>query len=106
MLTRGEQMLELRRRRMAESPPFLRGGFRPFFFGGAAWALVALVAWLVIPQFVACLQLLLAKIPTAIALVTDWLKQQQLMTAEIAAWLEGWNWKSAVARADTCRPDH
>jgi len=57
---------------------------------------LALVAWLVIPQFVACLQLLLAKIPTVIASVTDWLKQQQLMTAEIAAWLEGWNWKSKI----------
>jgi uncharacterized protein involved in response to NO len=46
MLTRGEQMLALRRRRMASSPAFLRGGFRPFFLGGAVWALVALVLWL------------------------------------------------------------
>lgn len=46
MLTRGEQMLDLRRRRMANAPPFFRGGFRPFFFGGAAWALLALAAWL------------------------------------------------------------
>ena len=46
MLTRGEQMLALRRARMAASPPFLRGGFRPFFFGGAAWAVIALLLWL------------------------------------------------------------
>jgi uncharacterized protein involved in response to NO len=46
MITRGEQMLELRKRRMAQSHPFLRGGFRPFFFGGAAWGLIALVLWL------------------------------------------------------------
>ena len=46
MLTRGEQMLALRRRRMAASPPFLRGGFRPFFLAGAAWAVCALVLWL------------------------------------------------------------
>ncbi len=46
MITRGEQMLALRRRRMAASPPFLRGGFRPFFFGGAAWAVIALALWL------------------------------------------------------------
>ncbi|MCW3796546.1 NnrS family protein [Sphingomonas sp. BN140010] len=46
MITRGEQMLALRRRRMAQSPAFLRGGFRPFFFGGAAWALLALAWWL------------------------------------------------------------
>ena len=43
--TRGEQMLALRRARMAAAPPFLRGGFRPFFFGGAAWAVIALALW-------------------------------------------------------------
>ena len=46
MMTRGEQMLALRRSRMAASPAFLRGGFRPFFFGGALWAVVALAIWL------------------------------------------------------------
>ena len=39
-------MLALRKTRMANSPPILRGGFRPFFFGGAAWAVIALVVWL------------------------------------------------------------
>ena len=39
-------MLALRRARMGVAPPFLRGGFRPFFFGGAVWAVVALVLWL------------------------------------------------------------
>jgi uncharacterized protein involved in response to NO len=46
METRGEQMLALRRRRMAAAPAFFRGGFRPFFFGGPAWALIALTLWL------------------------------------------------------------
>lgn len=45
-VTRGEQMLALRRRRMAQSYPFFRGGFRPLFFGGAAWALIALTLWI------------------------------------------------------------
>lgn len=44
--TRGEQMLALRRSRMAAAPPILRGGFRPFFLGGAVWAVVALALWL------------------------------------------------------------
>lgn len=44
-VTRGEQMLALRRRRMAASHPFFRGGFRPFFFSGAAWAVIALALW-------------------------------------------------------------
>ena len=46
MQTRGEQMLALRLARMAAAPAFLRGGFRPFFFGGAAWAVIALTIWL------------------------------------------------------------
>jgi uncharacterized protein involved in response to NO len=46
MTTRGEQMLALRKRRMAASPSILRGGFRPFFFGGTAWGLLALTLWL------------------------------------------------------------
>jgi uncharacterized protein involved in response to NO len=45
-MTRGEQMLALRRRREAASHPFFRGAFRPFFFGGPAWAVVALCLWL------------------------------------------------------------
>ncbi len=45
-ITRGEQMLALRRRREAASHPFFRGGFRPFFFGGPAWAVIALALWL------------------------------------------------------------
>lgn len=48
MQTRGEQMLALRRARMAAAPPILRGGFRPFFLGGALWAVVALAAWLMV----------------------------------------------------------
>lgn len=39
-------MLALRKRRMATAHPFLRGGFRPFFFGAATWALIAIPLWL------------------------------------------------------------
>lgn len=46
MKTRGEQMLALRQARMAAAPPFFRGGFRPFFLGGSAWAVIALSIWL------------------------------------------------------------
>lgn len=31
---------------MVKSPPILRGGFRPFFFASACWALFALATWL------------------------------------------------------------
>lgn len=46
MQTRGEQMLALRYARMEVAPALLRGGFRPFFLGGACWAIIALVIWL------------------------------------------------------------
>lgn len=45
-VTRGEQMLALRKKRMAAAHPFLRGGFRPFFFGAASWAVIAIALWL------------------------------------------------------------
>jgi uncharacterized protein involved in response to NO len=44
--TRGEEMLALRKARMAAAPPFLRGGFRPFFLLAAAWAAFAILTWL------------------------------------------------------------
>ncbi|HWJ38585.1 MAG TPA: NnrS family protein [Sphingomicrobium sp.] len=44
--TRGEKMLALRKRRMAATHPFLRGGFRPFFFGAGLWAVIAIALWL------------------------------------------------------------
>jgi uncharacterized protein involved in response to NO len=31
---------------MAAAHPFLRGGFRPFFFGAASWAMTAITLWL------------------------------------------------------------
>ncbi len=46
IVTRGEQMLALRKKRMAAAHPFLRGGFRPFFFGSATWAVIAIALWL------------------------------------------------------------
>jgi len=39
-------MLALRKKRMAATHPFLRGGFRPFFFGAATWAVIAIALWL------------------------------------------------------------
>ena len=44
-MTRGEEMLALRRARMARAPAILRGGFRPFFFGCALWVVVAMTLW-------------------------------------------------------------
>lgn len=38
--------LELRRRRMEQAPPVLRGGFRPFFLGAGIWAAIAIAIWL------------------------------------------------------------
>ena len=42
----GEELLNLRRRRMAASPPILRGGFRPFFLAAGVWAVAAVALWI------------------------------------------------------------
>jgi uncharacterized protein involved in response to NO len=42
----GQELLDLRRRRMAESPPILRGGFRPFFLATGIWAVLAILLWI------------------------------------------------------------
>ena len=39
-------MLAVRKRRMAATHPFLRGGFRPFFLGAGLWGVIAIVLWL------------------------------------------------------------
>jgi len=57
---------------------------------------LALVSWLVVPQLVACIQLLLAKIPPALSQLTVWLEQNELMTEEIAVWIEDFDWKSKI----------
>jgi hypothetical protein len=44
--TDSEEMLALRRRRMAAARPFFRGGFRPFFFAAGLWAIIAISLWL------------------------------------------------------------
>lgn len=42
----GQDNLDLRKARLAASPAWLRGGFRPFFLGAGIWALAALLLWL------------------------------------------------------------
>lgn len=66
----GEALLALRRKRMAEAPPFLRGGFRPFFLGGAAWALVAIALWL--------LALATGQSPSPLADALSWHRHEML----------------------------
>lgn len=45
-MTTNTERLERRKKRMAESPPILRGGFRIFFLASALWAILALAGWL------------------------------------------------------------
>jgi uncharacterized protein involved in response to NO len=42
----GAELLELRKRRMAASPPVLRGGYRPFFLAAGLWAAAAILIWM------------------------------------------------------------
>lgn len=36
---------EIRNDRLMRSPPFLRGGYRPFFLGGSLWAVTVVLLW-------------------------------------------------------------
>lgn len=45
-MAREEEQLASRKMRIAASPALLQSGFRPFFLGGAAWAIAALALWL------------------------------------------------------------
>lgn len=62
--------IAIRRARLAASPALLRGGFRPFFLGGAVWALVVLAL------FIAALNGAVV-IPTAFDLVA-WHRHEML----------------------------
>src|SRR3546814_17370183 len=43
-----EVVVEQRRARLKAAPVLLRGGFRLFFIGGAAWSVIALFLWILV----------------------------------------------------------
>ncbi|WP_293903974.1 NnrS family protein [Phenylobacterium sp.] len=96
MTTQEDPLFARRRAKIAVSPPFLRLGFRPFFLLGPAWAVIALVLWLLTIGGVAAL-------PTAFAPLV-WHRHEMLfgfVGAVVAGFLltaiPNWTGRPAIA---------
>ena len=61
--------------------------------------IIALVLWLIIPQLVDCVRLLLAQIPVALERAAEWLVQTGIadeLVTRITEWAEGFDWQSRL----------
>lgn len=56
----------------------------------------ALLEKLVVPELVACVELLIAKIPGAAASLVDWLEKLEILPEDILATLQNVDWKSKI----------
>ena len=58
--------------------------------------IVVLLAKLVVPELMACVELLIAQIPGAVSSVVDWLKSMDIVPEDMLASLQSIDWKSKV----------
>ena len=58
--------------------------------------IAALLGKLVVPELVACVELLIAKIPGAAASMVDWLEKLDILPEDILASLQSVDWKSKI----------
>jgi len=56
----------------------------------------ALVFLLVVPEFISCMELLVAKLPTALSRAVEYLNAQQLLPGELASDLTQIDWKTTI----------
>lgn len=61
-------------------------------------AVVALVVWLVVPQLLSCVQLILAETPGAIEDVIHWAQGLGILPADLASSLENIDWRARLER--------
>lgn len=61
-------------------------------------AVIALIALLIIPQLVSCIQLLVAEVPVAMTNLFDVLNEYDLLPKDILAFLDGIDWKSQIGK--------
>lgn len=59
-------------------------------------AVIALVIWLVVPQFISCIQLMIQMIPDAMTRLTDLIAEKNLLSDEVLATLKGIDWNSRM----------
>lgn len=61
-------------------------------------AVVVLIVWLVVPQLVACVQLIAAELPDTLEKVSDWINQHGILPENIAAALAGIDWNARIGQ--------
>ncbi len=61
-------------------------------------AIVLLIIWLIVPQLISCVQLLLAEVPDALKSVLDWLGKYDILPENIVASLSAIDWKSRIGQ--------
>ncbi len=61
-------------------------------------AIIAAVVALILPQLVSCVKLLAAEIPEAMEWTLNWLKEKELLTAEVQTALESVNWNDVLQK--------
>ena len=61
--------------------------------------IIALVLWLIIPQLIDCVRLLLAQIPVALERAAEWLVQTGIadeLVTRVTEWAQGFDWQSRL----------
>jgi len=61
-------------------------------------AVVVLIICLVVPQLVACVQLIVAELPATMEKVSDWINQMGILPEDIAAALSGIDWEARIGQ--------
>jgi len=59
-------------------------------------AVVALLVKLVVPELMACVELLIAQIPGAVNTAIDWLKSMEIMPEDLSASLQSVDWRAKI----------
>ena len=58
--------------------------------------IISLIVWLVLPEFVSCIQLIIQMVPTAINKVLAWMDRFDILPEDIINLLESFDWKSRI----------
>jgi len=58
--------------------------------------IISLVVWLVLPEFVSCIQLIIQMVPAAINKALEWMDKFSILPEDIINLLESFDWKSRI----------
>jgi len=61
-------------------------------------SIVALIIWLITPQLISCIEIIIAEVPPLFGSVIKWLQNTELLPEDIMAELAGIDWKSNITK--------